>query len=76
MQEAGGFAILKNKGSEGSSTLKSIIRVASSSSSSGEQSAENSSIQAFPITNAGRPGQVLERLQELQRLIEQTADAS
>jgi hypothetical protein len=75
MQEAGGFAILKNRGSEGSSNLESIIRVASSSSP-GEQPPENTSIQAFPITNAGQPGQVLERLQELQRLIEQTADAS
>jgi hypothetical protein len=74
MEEAGGFAIVREKGSDGSRTLKSIIRIGPPAQSS-QSPADSASMQVFPIPNVAQPGQALERLQELQRLIEQTADA-
>jgi hypothetical protein len=74
VEAAGGFAILKEKRSAGSSNLKNIIRIGGPASTS-DRSADSAPVQAFPITTFEQPGQALERLQELQRLIEQTADA-
>lgn len=74
MEEAGGFGITTKSAAEGASRLRNIIRIGPPSQPR-DGVTENALTQTFPITNPGAPGQLLQRLQELQSLIEQTADA-
>jgi hypothetical protein len=74
MEEGGGFDSLKDKGSESAGTWKSIIRIGPLPAST-RQSAEHGSMQVFSIATAGQPAETLARLQEIQKFIEETADA-
>jgi hypothetical protein len=73
VEAAGGSAIVRNKETEGSGTLKNIIRIGSPSQVNAVP-AGNAPIQNFPMTNFEAAGPLLERLQELQRLIERIVD--
>jgi hypothetical protein len=74
MEGSGGFAIVTKGATEGARTLKNIIRVGPPPQVS-DVPAEIASMQTFPFTNVEASGPVLERLQELQKQIEQAADA-
>jgi hypothetical protein len=69
MEAGGGFAVARKKGGEDAGTLKGIIRIGPPPQNG------DVAVQTFPITNTGQSDQVLEHLQELQGLIEKTADA-